>query len=100
MENGNLYGMNLNVQIDHAGRVVLPKQVRDRLRLHGGDTLALELKGDTIQLRPRETRARLQRVNGVLVVVNGTPLPEGRDLVAESRQERIDQIAGGMNEAE
>ena len=100
MENGSVSGMSVNVHIDPAGRVVLPKQVRERLRLQGGDTLALEVKGDTIQLRPQETRARLERVNGVLVLVSGTHLAEGKDLVAESREERIDQIAGGMHEAE
>lgn len=100
MENGIIYGMKLKVQIDPAGRVVLPKKVRERFRLQGGDTLALEIKGDTIQLRPQESRARLERVNGVLVLVDSSPLPEGKDLVAESREERIEQLAGGMNATE
>jgi AbrB family looped-hinge helix DNA binding protein len=98
--NGIYTGMNLHVQMDPAGRVVLPKKVRDRFRLQGGDTLALEIKGDTIQLRPQPTKARLERVNGVLVLVSETPLPEGRDLVAEAREERIDQIARRPNEPE
>ena len=84
--------MSLNVQMDPAGRVVLPKKVRERFRLQGGDTLALEIKGDTIQLRPSQTKGRLERVNGVLVLVSERSLPEGRDLVAESREERIEQI--------
>lgn len=92
--------MRLKVQIDPAGRVVLPKKVRERFRLQGGDTLALEIKGDTIQLRPQESRARLERVNGVLVLVDSSPLPEGKNLVAESREERIDEIVGGMNAAQ
>ena len=86
--------------MDLAGRVVLPKKVRERFRLQGGDTLALEIKGDAIQLRPRRSKARLERVNGVLVFVTETPLPEGRDLVAESREERIDQIVRSANEPE
>ena len=44
--------MTLNVQMDSGGRVVLPKKVRERFRLRGGDTLALEMKGDVIELRP------------------------------------------------
>jgi AbrB family looped-hinge helix DNA binding protein len=92
--------MSVNVQMDPAGRVVLPKKVRERFRLQGGDTLALEVKGDTIQLRPQEMRARLERVNGVLVLANGAPLPEGTDLVAESRKDRIEQITDGMDEPE
>jgi AbrB family looped-hinge helix DNA binding protein len=92
--------MGMNVQIDSAGRVVLPKKVRERFRLHGGDSLVLEVKGEAIQLRPQQAKARLERVNGVLVFVGEAPLPEGRDLVAESREERIDQLARGMAESE
>ncbi len=92
--------MNLKVQMDQVGRVVLPKKVRERFRLRGGDTLALEIKDDAIELRPQQARARLERANGVLVLVSETPLPEGRDLVAESREERIDQISRRADEPE
>ena len=85
--------MGMNVQMDTAGRVVLPKKVRERFRLQGGDTLALEIKGDAIQLRPEQRGARLERVNRVLVLVSAKSIPEGKDLVSELREERIDQIA-------
>ena len=84
--------MNANVQMDPAGRVVLPKKVRERFRLHGGDVLVLEVNGDTIELRPKKSTAQLRRVNGVLVVISDMVLPAGRDLVAESRNERIEDI--------
>jgi AbrB family looped-hinge helix DNA binding protein len=90
--NGITIGIHMNVQMDPAGRVVLPKKVRERFRLQGGDTLVLEVKGDAIQLRPQQAKARLERVNGVLVLVSEAPLPEGRDLVSESREERIEEI--------
>ncbi len=83
----------MNVQMDGAGRVVLPKKLRERFHLQGGDTLALEVKGDEIHLRPQRASARLERVNGVLVLVSEIPLPEATDLVSESREERINQIA-------
>ena len=89
----------MNVQIDRAGRVVLPKKLRERFRLQGGDTLVLEVKGDEILLRPQKTKVRLERVNGVLVLVGEMPLPEGRALVSDSRDERIDQIARNASEA-
>jgi AbrB family looped-hinge helix DNA binding protein len=85
--------MNVTVQIDRAGRVVLPKKLRERFRLQGGDTLSLEVKGDAIQLRPQKSKTRLERVNGVLVLVTEMSLPEGTDLVSEVREERLDQIA-------
>jgi len=87
--------MSTTVQIDLAGRVVLPKKIRERFRLHGGDVLALEVKGDTIQLRPQKPATQLQRVNGVLVLVHDVSLPAAKDLVAESRDERLDEIALG-----
>jgi AbrB family looped-hinge helix DNA binding protein len=97
MENGMFQCMNLHVQMDPAGRVVLPKKVRQRFRLQGGDTLALEIKDDAIQLRPQRLKSRLQRVNGVLVLVSDISLPEGMDLVAESRDERIEQVIQQAN---
>jgi len=92
--------MSINVQMDSAGRVVLPKKVRERFRLRGGDTLVLEVKGDAIRLQPQQARAQLKRVNGVLVVVSDMPLAEGRDLVAESRDERIEELARDATQAE
>jgi AbrB family looped-hinge helix DNA binding protein len=92
---GKFDGMSTTVQLDPAGRVVLPKKIRERFRLRGGDTLALEVKGDAIELRPQKPTAQLRRVNGVLVLVTDMCLPLERDLIAESRDERIDDFAQG-----
>jgi AbrB family looped-hinge helix DNA binding protein len=93
--NGRIYGMNITVQVDPAGRVVLPKKIRERFRLQGGDTLTLEIKGDAIELRPQKQTQQLRRVNGVLVMVSDMSLPVERDLVAEARDERIDEVIRG-----
>jgi AbrB family looped-hinge helix DNA binding protein len=93
--NAIIIGMRTTVQMDQAGRVVLPKRLRERFRLRGGDLLVLEVTGDAIQLRPQRSHVRLERVNGVLVLVIEAPSLEGRDLVAESRDERIGEIARG-----
>ena len=90
---GKFFTMKATVQMDSAGRLVLPKKIRERLRLHTGDRLILEVSGDTIQLQPQQAKAQLKRVNGVLVLVTETPIPEGRDLVAESRDDRIEDLA-------
>ncbi len=97
---GNIVGMGVTVQIDKAGRVVLPKRLRERLRLRGGDNLAMEVKGDTIELRPVKPAVRLERINGVLVLVGDIALPERADLVSESRDERIHEIVRGASEPE
>ena len=84
--------------MDPAGRVVLPKRVRERFRLHAGDILALKINGDAIELRPQKTTTRLRRVNGVLVLAGDLSLPAGMDLVDESRKERIDEIIDRITE--
>jgi AbrB family looped-hinge helix DNA binding protein len=80
------------VQIDQAGRVVLPKPLRDRFRLRGGDTLTIEVKGDAIELRPAHDVGQLKRINGVLVFSGPGTLPAGEDLVGQSRDERINEL--------
>jgi AbrB family looped-hinge helix DNA binding protein len=92
--------MSETIQIDQAGRVVLPKRLRERFRLEGGDTLVVEVKGDAIELRPTKAAATLKRVNGVLVVAGAGGLPAGRDFVAESREERLDELMRGLGEKE
>ena len=86
------------VQIDQAGRVVLPKPLRDRFRLRRGDTLSIEVRGDAIELRPTQAVGELKRVNGVLVFTGAAPLESGQDLVTESREERIDDLIRGIKE--
>ena len=44
--------MAIRLTLDKAGRVVLPKRLRDRLQLASGDTLQLETEGERIILRP------------------------------------------------
>jgi AbrB family looped-hinge helix DNA binding protein len=81
------------IQIDQVGRVVLPKPLRERFHLRGGDTLAVEVKGDAIQLRPTQAIGHLKRVNGVLVFTAPGSLPED-DFAGQSREERMDDVMG------
>lgn len=84
--------MSETIQIDQAGRVVLPKRFRERFRLTGGATLTIEVKGDAIELRPAKATSGLKRVNGVLVVTSGDSLPAGQDFVTEEREARLDEL--------
>jgi AbrB family looped-hinge helix DNA binding protein len=47
------------VSIDRAGRVVIPKEVRDRLSIETDSELELTATGDGILLTPRRTRGRV-----------------------------------------
>jgi AbrB family looped-hinge helix DNA binding protein len=81
------------IQIDRSGRMVLPKHLRQRLHLHGGDTLIAETHGEIIELRPARAGMRLEKIGGVLTLAGDSPLP-GRDLVADSREQRLRAVAG------
>ena len=49
---GILFAMNATVTMDVAGRLVLPKAVRERLHLRAGSKLNVEIIADKIELTP------------------------------------------------
>jgi AbrB family looped-hinge helix DNA binding protein len=90
--------MNTTITVDKAGRIVLPKPVRDKFQLQAGDTLELETSGEEITLRPVRAKARLRREHGMWVVTYGEPLPENlvEDTIEAVRRERDEQNLGKM----
>jgi AbrB family looped-hinge helix DNA binding protein len=62
------------VTLDRAGRVVLPKTLRDEMHLSPGDTLDVAVKGGEVILRPRRGATPLQKERGVWVFRTGVPL--------------------------
>jgi AbrB family looped-hinge helix DNA binding protein len=60
--------MNTTLTVDKAGRVVLPKPVRDELQLTAGDSLELESSEDQIVLRPVRVASGVRRKQGVWVL--------------------------------
>ena len=55
------------ITIDRAGRVVVPKQLRDRFNLVAGTQLEIEASGDRLQLRKVVSEPPLIRKKGFLV---------------------------------
>jgi len=88
--------MVTTLTLDKAGRVVLPKPVRDELQLGPGDSLELESSEDRIVLRPARGKARMYKKQGVWVLHGGTPL--AADVVEKTlrqvRRERERRILG------
>jgi len=82
--------MNTRLTIDSAGRVVLPKPLRDELDLGPGDSLDLESTGEKITLRPVRASAPLTKERGVWVFRTGQPLSAAvtDDMLRTVRQER------------
>jgi AbrB family looped-hinge helix DNA binding protein len=66
--------MSTRLTIDSAGRVVIPKPLRDELDLSPGDSLELESSGDNITLRPIRAVTPLTKEQGVWVFRTGQPL--------------------------
>ena len=87
--------MSNTVQVDAAGRMVLPKSVRDLFRIRNGDSLTLEVKGETIELRPAPQGIRLERINGILTVPKSVCPEVPMDIVERAREERDNQIITG-----
>jgi AbrB family looped-hinge helix DNA binding protein len=90
--------MNTTITVDKAGRIVLPKPVRDTLQLQAGDSLELEISGEEITLRPVRAKMRLHREDGMWVFTTDEPLPENlvEDTMEAVRRERDSQILGKM----
>jgi AbrB family looped-hinge helix DNA binding protein len=62
--------------IDQAGRVVLPKPIRDALGLLPGTKVDISWYGAGVQIIPAGRTARLVEEGGVLVACSETPVDD------------------------
>lgn len=74
--------------MDEAGRVVIPKAVRDRLGLESGEPLELRERDGCIELEPAPTPMRLVARKGGPVAVPARRLPPLTDAVVRAALER------------
>jgi AbrB family looped-hinge helix DNA binding protein len=88
--------MTDRLTIDKAGRVVIPKRLRDKLRLVPGDAFQLESTDEQIVLKPLREESTMFKEDGMWVIKTGKPLTvEDVNAVIESvREERHRQILG------
>jgi AbrB family looped-hinge helix DNA binding protein len=82
--------MNVRLTIDKAGRVVIPKPLREELHLEPGDSLEMESAGERITLRPVRGTGPLTKEHGVWVSYGGHPLPASAtdEMLERIREER------------
>lgn len=66
--------MSNTLVIDKAGRIVIPKPLRDELQLDPGDSLEMEVSGEQITLRPVRGTGPLTKEHGVWVFHSDVPL--------------------------
>ena len=74
------------IPLDKAGRVVLPKDLRDKLRLEAGDELLVEETGEQIILRPVRAQPTLKKERGVWVYQGA----RGAERSSESLRDLLD----------
>lgn len=65
----------MRVTIDHAGRVVVPKRLREALQLEAGMVLEIRAREGRLELEPVAATMRLVRRGKGLVATTEQPLP-------------------------
>jgi AbrB family looped-hinge helix DNA binding protein len=70
------YSFPMEAVIDQAGRIVLPKAIRDALGLLPGTKVDISPYGVGAQIVPAGRTARLVEENGVLVAAGETPVDD------------------------
>ena len=85
----------MTLRIDKAGRVILPKPVRDRLGLCAGSDLEIQETPEGVVLKPVDRKPSLVR-KGTFWVHTGE-IPPGYDIlkaIDEDREERMRKAWG------
>ena len=86
------------ITLGKAGRVVIPKSVRDKHHLAPGDTLELESEGEKIVLRPVHEAGTMRKERGMWVFYSGRgkkiTQAETDAVLEELREERHRHILG------
>lgn len=79
----------MKTTIDAAGRIVVPKRLRDELRLEPGQALEIAARDGRLEIEPQPTPMHLERRDGRLVAVPEQPLPA---LSAGAVREALEQL--------
>jgi len=85
----------MTLKIDRAGRILLPKPIRERLGLWAGMDIEVVEADDGLILRPLKRRASMIQVDGLWVHRGKLARASDFDpLLAEGREERMRQVSG------
>jgi AbrB family looped-hinge helix DNA binding protein len=80
----------MRTTIDKAGRLVIPRALRNRIGLGGGGEVEIEVDGAALRIEP-VTGSELREENGLLVIPpSGVPIDDAmvRDLIDDDRYGR------------
>jgi AbrB family looped-hinge helix DNA binding protein len=88
--------MNATTTIDKAGRLVVPKQMRDSLHLKAGDELEIESSEEGLYLKPKVKPAVMKKKDGIWVIESGGRITNEmvNETLRQVREEREQRILG------
>jgi AbrB family looped-hinge helix DNA binding protein len=66
----------MRATIDAAGRLVVPKPLRQAVGLHAGSEVEIRVSDGRIEMEPAPLEVRFERRGGVLVAVPARPVPQ------------------------
>lgn len=89
-KNGKLHAMT--AILDKAGRVVLPKKIREKLHLKTGAAFKIEIVGDKIELEQELPKVQIVRNARGRRVVMGWEGFDAAKAVQEMREERMENL--------
>lgn len=97
----SIYGMkDVLIPIDQAGRIVLPKGVREELAIKPGDVFKISINGTAVTLTPDKQSAGFVRKGKALVFsTSGGEVISQKSVNAileEGREEHAARIEGGL----
>ena len=78
----------MKTTIDNAGRIVIPKGMRARLGLTGGQAVEIREIGGHIEIEPAAPAAHLESTDSGLVAVPEDPIPRLTDAVVRETLEK------------
>lgn len=85
--------MSTTITIDAAGRMVLPKFIRDRLHIRAGTRLKADVVADKIEMTPEpDADVRIERRGKRMVIVGGPPFDAVKAIKA-ARAEYDERLA-------
>ena len=85
--------MITTITIGKAGRLVVPKALRDRLHLREGSRLRVDVVEDKLELTPEEDEVKIEK-RGKRRVIVGWKGFDAAKAVNEMREEYMDRLAG------
>ena len=92
--------INAITEIDKAGRLVIPKKMRDAMHLQPGDRLSLEFADDKLVIASERHGRGLRTDSGWLVFDGGAVMTEEESLcqINDARDARMNFLAGEIGE--